>query len=376
MTFPPKLFRAGNGLTPPFLAGRGQTLKAMRQMADLLADAVVPASDVLLFGPRGNGKTVLLREWERLLREAGVNVVQVTPESELSSLAAADETLRPANGWQGAWRTMLDKGGLSPQSLSLFGVRFDLQKADTPSLVQMLASRCANGPFALLVDEAHMLEAMFGRQLLGASQKLRVEGAPFLLVLSGTPGLLQTLEATKATFWERSQKMLIGRLDERAAEEALRRPLEASGGEADSEALALLVSEAGSYPYFLQAVGSSCVAALNEQGVRRVDAGVAERALEDFRPLREDFYENRRRELAGAGLLPAATAMAHIFGERESVHKFEVEDALHEFCGEDSVGEATLRGLLARGLLWPNGMQYEIGIPSFKSHLLLQAPTA
>ena len=60
MPFPPKLFRAGYGLTPPFLAGRGKMLKAMRQMADLLADAVVPASDVLLFGPRANGPFALL----------------------------------------------------------------------------------------------------------------------------------------------------------------------------------------------------------------------------------------------------------------------------------------------------------------------------
>lgn len=165
-----------------------------------------------------------------------------------------------------------------------------------------------------------MLEAMFGRQLLGASQEIRIEGGAFLLVLSGTPGLMQTLEATKASFWERSQQMPISRLDEDAAEEALLRPLQASGGEADPDALALLVAEACSYPYFLQAVGSTCVAALNEQGVRRVDAGVAQRALQSFRPLREDFYERRRRELAGSGLLPAAEAAARVFGERESVH--------------------------------------------------------
>ena len=343
-------------------------------MTDLLADGSVPASDVLLFGPRGNGKTVLLHEWERLLDEAGVDVVRATPESKFSSLQAANQTLRPAQGWQSAWRALLDKGGLSPQSLSLFGIRLDLQEADAPSLAQMLASRCASGPFALLIDEAHMLEAMFGRQLLGASQEIRIEGGAFLLVLSGTPGLMQTLEATKASFWERSQQMPIGRLGERAAEDALLRPLEASGGEADSKALALLTAEAWGYPYFLQAIGSACVAALNEQGVQRVDAGIAERALANFRSLRETFYENRRRELASAGLLPAAVEAARVFGDRDSVHKISVENALYQFCGGDAAGEATLRGLLARGLLWPNGMQYEIGIPSFKSHLLLQAP--
>ena len=374
MTFPPNLFRPGNGLAPPFLAGRDKTLDAMRQMTALLADGSVPASDVLLFGPRGNGKTVLLREWGRLLLEAGVDVVHATPESKLSSLQAANQTLRPAQGWRRAWRTLLDKRGLSPPSLSLFGVRLDLQEADAPSLAQMLASRCASGPFALLVDEAHMLEAVFGRQLLGASQELRVEGGAFLLVLSGTPGVKQTLDATKASFWERSRQMPIGRLDERAAEEALSRPLEALGGEVAPKALALLTAEAWGYPYFLQAIGSACVTALNERGVQCVDAGVAESALENFRPVREDFYENRRRELAGAGLLPAAVEAVRIFGDRESVRKIEVENALYQFCGQDSAGEAALRGLLARGLLWPSGMQYEIGIPSFKSHLLMQAP--
>ena len=136
----------------------------------------------------------------------------------------------------------------------------------------------------------------------------------------------------------------------------------------------MLTAEAWGYPYFLQAIGSACVTALNERGVQCVDAGVAESALENFRPVREDFYENRRRELAGAGLLPAAVEAVRIFGDRESVRKIEVENALYQFCGQDSAGEAALRGLLARGLLWPSGMQYEIGIPSFKSHLLMQTP--
>ena len=373
--FSPGLFRPGSGMPPPFLAGRDGTLKAMRQLTERLANGDVPASEVVLFGPRGNGKTVLLREWERLLREAGVDAVRATPEGKLASLEAANQALRPAQGWRGAWRTLLDGGRLAPQSLSLFGVRLDLQEAEAPSLAQMVASRCANGPFALLIDEAHMLEPMLGRQLLGASQEIRTEGGAFLLVLCGTPGLMQTLEATEAAFWERCRQMPIGRIDEAGAAEALSRPLNASGAATDALALASLAAESCGYPYFLQAIGSACVTALNEREVELVDAGIAERALANFRPLRTTFYENRRRELAGAGLLPAAMEAARVFAECDSVRKASVENALCQFCGGDEAGENALRGLLARGLLWPSGMEYEIGIPSFKSHLLLQAPS-
>ena len=76
----------------------------------------------------------------------------------------------------------------------------------------------------------------------------------------------------------------------------------------------------------------------------------------------------------GLGSCRRRVEAVRIFGDRESVRKMEVENALYQFCGQDSAGEAALRGLLARGLLWPSGMQYEIGIPSFKSHLLMQAP--
>jgi len=51
-----------------------------------------------------------------------------------------------------------------------------------------------------------------------------------------------------------------------------------------------------------------------------------------------------------------------------------VKNALYEFRREDAAGETALRGPLARGLLRPSGMQYEIDIPSFKSHWLQQAP--
>ena len=113
-------------------------------MAADLREKRSPSANVILYGPRGNGKTVLLNVIGDRLQQAGTAVVQAT-----------------ANG-------------------------------AAASVEQMLAARCAEGPLALLVDEAHGLDPTIGGGLLDASQTIRRKGAPFLLVLAGTPGIQHT----------------------------------------------------------------------------------------------------------------------------------------------------------------------------------------
>ena len=60
-TTTPRLFHPGTGQSPPVLAGRGaQQAVLSRCLADLVAGAS-PPHDVVLLGPRGNGKTALLK---------------------------------------------------------------------------------------------------------------------------------------------------------------------------------------------------------------------------------------------------------------------------------------------------------------------------
>ena len=174
----------------------------------------------------------------------------------------------------------------------------------------------------------------------------------------------------KASHWERSRRVPVGRLEPGEDREALLRPLAEFGGAADEGALARLLQAANRYPYFLQEVGHAAVAALNRSGARRVDAAIADQALAAFGPLKNAFYDSRVDELEDAGLLAPAAAAARAFGDAEWLPRARLAAAL---AGPDA-GRAR-RGLVARGVVWPKDGGYEPGIPSLLAYLaMLAAP--
>ena len=364
MIFPPDLFKPGNGAHPPYLAGRDAELQALEPLEAALAARHPAYADVVLHGPRGNGKTVLLNVLGDRLRNAGTNVVRTTPKGSAASRKALAKALAPEGGWRGAMRRLSENaGGVVPNRVSVFGVRLDLNQSAGVTLEQTLACRCADGPLALLVDEAHTLSPKLGGELLDASQNIRNSGAPFLLVLAGTPGIQYALQATGASHWERSKKVRVGRLDAGEDRAALMRPIADLDGCADPDALTLLVEAANRYPYFLQEVGSAIVAALNARDTTRIEERVAEDALHSFSAVRSAFYDTRVDELDDAGLLTCAAAVARVFGDQDWVGRTVVASALADSLGEKAARRAR-RGLVTRGVIWPkSGRRLRAGHP-------------
>lgn len=207
------------GRIPPYLAGRETE---QRKLLDLLAYLHIGQGaprDAVLSGPRGNGKTALLR-WLRREAEASgkdFDVVWLTP-GEIPDLDRLATSLVPPSRFT----------SLRPDTLSLSAgigrLGWELG-GQSRSLTLLLTARCMRRPLVLLLDEAHMLEREVGRALLNASQIASSE-APFLLVMAGTPGLHPHLDTMSATFWSRVEKLGIGRLDEAAAALALVRRCE------------------------------------------------------------------------------------------------------------------------------------------------------
>ena len=211
-------FVPGRGHIPPYLAGREAEQGKLLDLFAYLRIGRGAPRDAVLSGPRGNGKTALLRWLRREIEASGtdVDVVWLTPARS-----------RISTGWRPVWcrlhglrrygRTPCRSPPASDDSAVELGGR-------SRSLTLLLTARCARRPLVLLLDEAHTLESEVGRALLNASQAVSSE-APFLLVMAGTPGLQPHLDTMSATFWSRAEKLGIGRLDEEAAALALVRPM-------------------------------------------------------------------------------------------------------------------------------------------------------
>lgn len=228
------------------LAGRGTEQREMRNLSHYLKAGRGAPRDIVLSGPRGNGKTVLLRWFQREIEAAGgIDVLWRTP-SDLSDLDALATSLVPP----GRFKAMLPD--TLPVSIAIGRLGWELGN-NTGTLTDLLTVRCNHRPLVVLLDEAHTLDADVGRALLNASQSVSAV-SPFLLALAGTPGLEPHLNTMSATFWNRAKQLGVGLLGGGAAAEALTRPLAAQQPPITFEPAALerVVGESQCYPYFVQ----------------------------------------------------------------------------------------------------------------------------
>ena len=93
-------FRPGTGAPPPYLAGREREKRLFRGLLGELVGGAPPASEVILHGPRGNGKTVLLRWLRREARSrSGLEVLARTPSDIADRIRLAEELL-PETWWR------------------------------------------------------------------------------------------------------------------------------------------------------------------------------------------------------------------------------------------------------------------------------------
>ncbi len=68
-------FNPGSGGDPPLLAGRKGAIRSIEDGLRPLNRGNAPGRDIVLTGPRGNGKTVLLREFEQRAQALGIDVI-------------------------------------------------------------------------------------------------------------------------------------------------------------------------------------------------------------------------------------------------------------------------------------------------------------
>lgn len=264
-------FRPGNGIAPPYLAGRDEELQWFEKS---LATALTLPRNLVLSGIRGTGKTVLLKRFEEVCRKKKWLFVsrefspRYNQEEELVGAILTD-MMTVVRGAANSSKLVGQKiGFVRPQEVingdftyrllsKYIGPLTDRLKAILRDVYSILSEAEFNG-LVLLYDEFHSIEDNKAANnfplstLLETFGHLQREGQRYYLVLSGLPPLFPNLVEAK-TYAERMFSVKkISSLAPAAAREAIIEPLKESGYNFDEALIDRLVAETKGYPYFIQ----------------------------------------------------------------------------------------------------------------------------
>ena len=300
-------FRPGFGLDPAHMGARPDVEGPLLDMLRALQNGEPGAQAAFLYGPRGNGKTVLLH-W--LARQAAEAAHPVMPVDLLPDHLGNPEGLpgcfrRAAASWRK--RQEAPRIACKGNSSGPFASHDPM-----PALEDWLAG--SDTPLLLTLDEAHEARPEAVGRLLRALQ-IAGEHRPVAVAMAGTPGLTRMLGAAHASFWSRGRKLPVGLLSAEAAEAVVARPFLDAGLDADANAAAELAAAADRYPYFLQLYGEAAWRAVEGTGMGGLlpeHVTLARKAAETPRRL---YYTDRYDEFDREASLPVARAVALAFRE-------------------------------------------------------------
>ena len=285
----------------------------MLRVLESLRSGRAASTAAFIYGPRGNGKTVLLQWLERQAAGAdgGTPVQQVRFSSR--SLGKPERIMAVINRARSLWSTVLARLRIAVKT-ELPGISAEISTARAASAAAALGNWLAESKAALLVtmDEAHVANSA----ALGAFlDQVQIAGRarPIALVLAGTPGLETTLGAAGASFWSHGVTLPIGLLSDEEAHAVLAQPFRDAGLEAEDAAAAALATTADNYPFFLQLYGKTAWDIMATTGERVLREGHVQPTIEATAEDCRLYYMTRYDEFESRGRVPLAEDMARTF---------------------------------------------------------------
>ncbi len=397
-------FAPGFGRPPPFMGRRPEVEHELDDIIRGLGRSESPEPRALyLYGPRGTGKTVHIRDFKTRLRqgldavtiislsarmvktEKAMEQVLFTPDIELAGggltdgepVTRSEAFLDRIKGWVKKIRSS-DSGlmqhvqTMRPKDLRIWGGlgHIRLEPPDEPDISSGRSLQRLEAPLLITLDEAHKVEPAALGHLLDAVQEAG-ETQPTVLMLGGTPDLIDQLRVCESTFWDRGKRLHLGRLSKASATDVLEVPLRQAGITVDGPTLDDLVKATDHYPWFLQLYGHEAYKAVQETGGRHLGPVIGSEVRKRARLLREMNYDDRRQEFRTPEQTRAALAVAQAFRDNDGIMEAPQLESLLAAFDTDEPGQTERHmrhvGLIVEGV--EPGTR-EPGVPSFMDYLL------
>jgi len=383
----PNPFRPGNGVPPPYLAGRDEVLTAFE---DWLLEAPPLHANWALTGLRGTGKTVLLGEfatraeragWLTLHRELGdrhrddARFAEAVAEDcdaligRVDAIAAVGQVLERGARWLRPKRIGIGAVSLDPSYATSASAPADIMRAAFEELDATISETEQPGVL-FLYDEGHLLVDDRAREryplssLLAAFAAVQRAGPRVRIVLCGLPTLSLNLKRAR-TYAERMfRHVVVDNLSLEAAGEALAIPLVGTGRSFGKSLVGQIVDHTAGYPYFLQFFGAFTCSRVGLDHIELADYERIESAL--LHELDLAFFEDRFLTASPAEQ-DVLLRMAGRPGDRLTAAD------LRAAAGDVPNIRELLRRLVTRGLLYrPTRGSYRFALPLFGGYLRRQ----
>ena len=355
---------------PQVVVGRDDMLKDFDWRVQVLQRGG-RGENIVLVGPRGNGKTVLCRKIEMMAQDRGIPALALS-DGEIPTVSDLLGKLARPSLWQ---RWGLEELSISVPELAKVGVRLG---GEAESALKEALQKCA-APKGLVVtlDEAHVAAPEVARALLNAAQVVANE-ARLLVVVAGTPALDWRLRLWSATFSERADFRRICRLSDDDIIDGLRKPfaLRTPKVTVTEDALTAVAEDCGGYPYFLQQWGYRLEQL--QRGV--IGSDEIEAVREAVMAARRAQYGRRWNEMVDAGIVAAAEALAQAGLVEGDLPLKEVQKTLREhyaaFGYEAEAARCALVELADIGYVWDESGEseaYVAAIPTLAGYTLAKS---
>lgn len=304
------------GEIPRVLAGRQiQTARARQALVRVTSFGEMGGPLLVFQGPRGVGKTSLLRDVERESVEAGLIPAWVACIREEPFLAdvvnRVDHAISDADAVQTsgkkAWRSTLESFGLEVGLPVGVRVSTRFRREPTPAAplgvpelqdvlhhAATLIRESGGSGLALFLDELHAGAPGDLAVLLNALQNLNGARSdnPIAVFGAGLPSIAATLTRA-ATFGERTTFVDLPRLTFDAAAEAVVGPAAALDVRWEADALRVLLGECDGFPYLLQVYAHAVWDVAEPVAGGVVTSAAIERGLVTARDHLSALYEAR-----------------------------------------------------------------------------------